>query len=30
MVSEPPVVETDWFVPDGGLVALVAGSIVTV
>ena len=25
-VSDPPVVETDWFVPDGGLVALVLGS----
>ena len=28
-VSEPPVVETDWFVPDGGLDAFVLGSIET-
>ena len=28
-VIEPPVVETDWFVPDGGLVALVLGSLET-
>lgn len=26
MVNEPPVVETDWFVPEGGLLALVLGS----
>ena len=30
MVSDPPVVETDWFVPWGGLVALVLGSDETV
>ena len=25
-VKEPPVVETDWFVPEGGLLAFVLGS----
>ena len=24
-VNEPPVVDTDWLVPDGGLLALVLG-----
>ena len=25
-VSDPPVVETDWLVPEGGLIAFVLGS----
>ena len=29
IVRDPPVVETDWLVPDGGLLALVLGSLET-
>ena len=29
IVRDPPVVETDWFVPDGGLVAFVLGVLET-